>query len=282
MTAETHPYVKRGFVHSPHGNIEYRESGDGPPILFIHGTPQSSVQMVGAFRHLQDGHRCVAMSTMGYGDSDRPPEPYTTMHEYAQAVIWVLDELSIEKAVVMGTHTGAGVALCVAADWPERVSAAILEEPFNWSSPARLRAMASVHTPIPERADGGHLVEIWNRVRGAGARTDPDEIRRAMIDHLTVDAIESPAVYEGMGWHGAAAWAMCQFDAWEAAARIQAPTLVIHGASSNLGRSHDRFLEVIPNALGLRPPAPNQWSWHIDLPMWSREVGEFLRGAGVG
>ena len=156
MTAETHRYVKRGFVHSPHGNIEYRESGDGPAVLFIHGTPQSSAQMVGVFRNLQDGYRCVAMSTMGYGDSDRPPEPYTTMHEYAQAAVWVLDGLSIEKTVVMGTHTGAGIALCLAADWPERVSAAILEEPFNWSTPARLRAMASAHTPIAERGDGGH------------------------------------------------------------------------------------------------------------------------------
>ena len=74
--------MKRGFVHSPHGNIDYREAGRGPAILFIHGTPQSSAQMVGAFSYLQDQHRCIAMSTMGYGDSDRPPEPYTTMHEY--------------------------------------------------------------------------------------------------------------------------------------------------------------------------------------------------------
>jgi pimeloyl-ACP methyl ester carboxylesterase len=273
--------VRRGFVHSPHGNIDYREAGHGPAILFIHGTPQSSAQMVGAFSYLQDQHRCIAMSTMGYGDSDRPREPYTTMHEYAQAAVWVLDELAVERAVVVGTHTGAGIATSLAADWPERVSAAILEEPFNWSTPARLRAMKSVHTGIPERADGGHLVEVWNRVQEAGGRSDRDDIRRALLDHLAVDADEGPAVYEGMGWHGAAAWAMCQFDEWEAAARIQAPTLVIHGAGSNLGRSHQRFLEVIPNAVGLRPPAPNQWSWHIDPSMWSREVQAFLRGARI-
>ncbi len=275
-------YVKRGFIHSPHGNIEYREAGDGTPVLLIHGTPQSSAQMVGALTQLRDDYRCVAMSTMGYGESDRPPQPYTTLHEYAQAAVWVLDGLSIERAVVFGSHTGAGIATCLAADWPNRTIAAILEEPFNWNTPARLRAMKPVHTGFPERADGGHLVQIWNRVQQAGGRTDADEIRRAVIDHLAVDAVNSPPVYEGMGWHGAAAWAMCHFDTWEAAARVQAPTLVIHGANSELARSHERFLQVIPNAVGLRPPAPNQWSWSLDPSMWAREIKAFLQTAGVG
>ena len=271
-------YVRRGFVHSPDGNIDYREAGEGPAILLIHGTPESSAKMSRSFPYLEDEFHCVAMSTMGYGDSDRPPEPYTSTEQFAQAAIWVLDGLGIERAAVFGTHTGAVIAACVAAEWPERVSAAILEEPFNWNTPARLQAMKSVHTGEGESADGRHLVDIWRDVhepREGAART-ADEMRQSVIDEIKANQGEQPAVYEGMGWHGAAPWAICHYDTWAAAERIQAPTLVIHGAQSNLGRSHERFLATLRHARGIRPPAPNQFSWNLDLPLWSAEVKSFL------
>ena len=278
MTTTSIDYVKRGFVQSPHGNIDYREAGEGPVILMIHGTPESSGKMARAFPYLQDEFRCVAISTMGYGDSDRPPEPYDSTEQFAQAAIWALDGLGIEKAAVFGTHTGAVLAGCVAADWPDRITAAILEEPFSWNSPARLAAMKTVHTGEGERVDGSHLVDIWNSVHGStvtGERT-PDELRQSVIDEIKANQGDDPPLYEGMGWHGAAPWAICHYDMWDAAARIQAPTLVIHGASSNLGRSHERFLETLARAKGIRPPAPNQFSWNLDLPMWSAEVKAFL------
>ncbi|MCY4639502.1 MAG: alpha/beta fold hydrolase [Chloroflexi bacterium] len=278
MTASSIEYVKRGFVHSPDGNIDYREAGEGPAILMIHGTPESSAKMSRSFPYLRDEFRCVAMSTMGYGDSDRPPEPYTSTEQFAQAAIWVLDGLGIEKAAVFGTHTGAVIAACVAAEWPDRVSAAILEEPFNWNTPARLQAMKSVHTGEGESADGSHLADIWRDVHAAreGATRTAHEMRQSVIDEIKANQGEQPAVYEGMGWHGAAPWAICHYDAWSAAERIQAPTLVIHGTQSNLGRSHERFLTTLRHARGIRPPAPNQFSWSLDLPLWSAEVKSFL------
>ncbi len=278
MTETSIDYVRRGFVHSPHGNIDYREAGEGPAIIMIHGTPESSAKMSRSFPYLQDEFRCIAPSTMGYGDSDRPPEPYTSTEEFARAAIWVLDDLGIEKAAVFGTHTGAMIAACVAADWPDRVSAAILEEPFNWNTPARLQAMKTVHTGEGENSDGSHLAEIWqsvHTVREGVART-ADEMRQSVIDEIKANQGEQPAVYEGMGWHGAAPWAICHYDGWSAAERIQAPTLVIHGAQSNLGRSHERFLTTLRHARGIRPPAPNQFSWSLDLPLWSAEVKRFL------
>ena len=286
MTPTNNDYVKRGFVQSPHGNIDYREAGEGPVILMIHGTPQSSGRMAKAFPYLQDEFRCVAMSTMGYGDSDRPPEPYNTTEQFAQAAIWVLDGLGIEKAVVFGTHTGAVLAGCVAADWPERITAAIFEEPFNWKSPARLAAMKSVHTGEGEREDGSHLVDMWNSVHnyseertsaaGPPPKRTSDDLRQSVLDQIKANQGDDPALYEGMGWLGAAPWAICHYDMWDAAARIQAPTLVFHGASSNLGRSHERFLETISDSKGIRPPAANQWSWNIDPELWSAEVKSFL------
>jgi pimeloyl-ACP methyl ester carboxylesterase len=284
MTTDTYRYVKRGFVHSPHGNIEYREAGDGPPLILLHGTPSSSAHFAGAFPYLEGEHHCIAMSTMGYGESDRPPQPYKSIHEFAQCVVWLMDGLGLEQSSVFGSHTGAVIATEVAASWPERVDKLIVEELFNWGTPARFAVHQRLHQN-PEKPDGSHLAERWNRAHqwrgGGGAPRTEDDVRQAFFDAAKAHAGDPTDVYDGMSWGGAAPWSMCHYDTWAAAPRIQAPTLVIHGANSELGRAHERLIETIPRARGIRPPAENQYDWRVDPRLWSSEVTAFLREPGV-
>jgi len=284
VSTQTHSYVKRGFVHSPHGNIEYRESGEGPPLILLHSTPSSSAQYQGAFSYLQDHVRAIAMSSMGYGASDRPPQPYKSIHEFAQCVIWLMDGLGLERASVFGSHTGAVIATEVAAGWPERVDRLVVEELFNWGTPSRFAVHQRLHQN-PEREDGSHLAEGWQRAHsfmGAGGLgRSGDEIRQAFLDSVTAHAGDPTDVYDGMTWGGAAPWSMCHYNTWEALPKIQAPTLVIHGAGSELGRAHDRMVADLARARGIRPPAPNQYDWRVDPGLWSRELLAFLDDPGV-
>ncbi len=108
-----------------------------------------------------------------------------------------------------------------------------------------------------------------------------------MLDYLQINDDEGvEKIYGGMGWEGAGPNAMTQWDTWEHVQRIQAPTLVIHGTASELGRSHEKFLELIPNARGIRPPsenpgdssiAPQLWDPNSDLDLWASEVTRFLQ-----
>lgn len=92
--------LKRGFVLSPHGNIEYFEVGSGDPLVMLHSTPNSCMAYRDIAPLLAGDVRAIAMSTMGYGQSDRPPAPYTTLTEFARAVTWLLDGLGLERASV--------------------------------------------------------------------------------------------------------------------------------------------------------------------------------------
>ena len=284
MSTQTYGYVKRGFVHSPHGNIEYRESGAGPPVILLHSTPSSSAQYQRAFPYLQDHVRAIAMSTMGYGESDRPPRPYKSIDEFAQAVVWLMDGLGLDRASVFGSHTGAVVATGVAAAWPERVDKLIVEELFNWGTPSRFAVHQRLHQH-PEREDGSHLAESWQQAHswagGEGMPRTEDDIRQAFMDSMKAHSGDPTAVYDGMTWGGAAPWSMCHYNTWEALPSIQAPTLVIHGTSSELGRAHDRMVADIPRARGIRPPARNQYDWRVDPELWSREILAFLDDPGI-
>jgi pimeloyl-ACP methyl ester carboxylesterase len=281
MTTDTALRLKRGFVLSPHGNIEYMEMGEGPPFVWLHQTPRSCMVFRDVMPLIAGNYRVVAMSTMGYGQSDRPPQPYTTLHEFGQAVIWLMDALDIDRASLYGAHTGSNVATAVAVDWPERIDRLFLEEPFNWATPSRRAVHERIHRYFPPRPDGGHLVELWNKV---GVRPGDDMVAttRRFFDNLIVNDGEGVEdVYGTMGWEGAGPHSMCQFDMWEAASRIQSPTLVIHGSTSELGRSHQKFLSLIPRSKGVVLPSTGNFSPLMAPDPWIAEVLQFMEAPGI-
>src|SRR5207302_1490484 len=93
--------MKRGYVDTPHGQMHYRiespEGYDGVPVIVMHSTPASSAQMAPLLRELGKEMTAIGIDTIGYGDSDRPPVPYTTMHEFAQSVAWFIQGLGYKR-----------------------------------------------------------------------------------------------------------------------------------------------------------------------------------------
>jgi pimeloyl-ACP methyl ester carboxylesterase len=99
------------------------DEGDGPPVLLIHGFPDSSH----LWRHqvaalTAAGYRAIAPDLRGFGDSDRPREvsAYRVRHSVADMVA-VLDALEIERAHVVAHDWGATVGWALAAHAAERV-----------------------------------------------------------------------------------------------------------------------------------------------------------------
>ncbi|MFN8532428.1 MAG: alpha/beta fold hydrolase [Dehalococcoidia bacterium] len=241
--------MKRGYVETPHGQIHYREEGSGPPVILFHETPSSSVNMIPMIQALSPDMRAIGMDTMGYGESDRPPTPYTTMEEFAQSVAWFIQGLGLEKANLFGMLTGSQIALQTAADFPELVSAVAVQEPFNWGTPSRRAVHERIHRYHTRREDGGHLMELWERTRYS---KDLKEREVALKNLLKVNDDSGAEVYGSMGWEGAAPYAMCRQDMWSVTPRIVAPTLVMYFPGSERHRALERFLETLPHGKGTR------------------------------
>jgi pimeloyl-ACP methyl ester carboxylesterase len=281
MTAPVTHQIRRGFVQCPDGNIEYMEVGSGPPLILLHGTPMSAM----SYRHvaplLADAFRVIAMTTMGYGQSDRPDPPYTTLEEFARSVTWLMDGLGIERAHVDGNRTGSEFAAMLAAEHPQRVDRLILEEIFNWSPPNRRAAHEGLHQYLAPQSDGAHLLELWRKVGGDRPGMDMARVSEHFLDNLLVNSDEGGEVYGAMGWEGSGPYAMTRHDIWETIPRIQAPTLVIHGTGSHLGRSHDKFVESLANARGVRLPSEGNFYAQQAPELWAQEVRAFLTDPDV-
>ncbi len=271
--------VRRSLVQTPAGAVEYGELGGGPPLLALHPTPGSCLWYGDVAPLLADERRVLAMTTMGYGRSDRPSPPYTTVREYAAAAVGFLDAMDVERASVVGSHTGSVLAVEIAAGWPERVSGLVLGEPFNWNTPARREVLTRQHRYVPPAPDGSHLLALWQRQGPDRPGVDLREFARRFADFLVVNAPE--VAYGDLGWEGAGPQAITGYEMWERAALIEAPTLVIHGSQSDLGRSHQRFLETIARSRGSRPPSHGRFSPREAPELWAKEVKGFLREPGV-
>jgi pimeloyl-ACP methyl ester carboxylesterase len=220
------------------------------------------------------GMRAVGMDTMGYGDSDRPPEPYTNISQFAQTVAWLIQGLGVEKAHLFGTLTGSQIALQTAADFPELVESVAVTEAFNWGTPQRRAVHEALHRYHERREDGGHLIEMWNR-----SRNQPDLKKRELsFKHLfTVNDNTGAEVYGPMGWEGAGPYTMCRQVIWDVTPRIQAPTLVTYSTGSERERALERFLETLPRGKGWRD-APNVQS---DPEGVARMIVDFYKNPGV-
>ena len=108
------------------GSMRVARWGDsGPVVLAIHGITASHMTWPWVARELQDEAQVIAPDLRGRGGSRNLPGPYG-MKAHADDCIAILDDLGVDKAVVVGHSMGGFVAVVLALHYPERVSDLIL------------------------------------------------------------------------------------------------------------------------------------------------------------
>ena len=99
------------------------DEGSGPPVLLLHGFPDSSALWRHQIPALVDaGHRVIAPDLRGLGASDRPEgvAEYAMPHLIGD-LVGLLDALGVERADVVGHDWGAGIGWTLASVVPQRV-----------------------------------------------------------------------------------------------------------------------------------------------------------------
>ena len=112
--------MKRRYADVEHGQLHFRELGNGPPLMLLHKTPSSSIQYERAMPLLARRFRTIALDTPGFGLSD-PPERQPSMADYGRLVAEFLDALELDSVDLVGHHTGASIAIETATQHPARI-----------------------------------------------------------------------------------------------------------------------------------------------------------------
>ncbi|MCS7002351.1 MAG: alpha/beta hydrolase [Dehalococcoidia bacterium] len=216
MTTTARPFTK-GYADTSYGQIHYRVAGptDGAPVVFIHQSPSSGAMWEPVLPlFAQRGYRAIAFDMPGFGNSDRPPYR-PTMSDYAKAMVEAAAALGVERADVVGHHTGVTTAMVMADEFPDHVRKLVL-----WGvpmfPPERMARFREEQGPVFSE-DGAELVRFWNvRRRMSNPTFSTHMALRCMVEKLQVGEI-SHWGHNALGWVNHEATAK----------RIKHPTLVM-------------------------------------------------------
>jgi haloacetate dehalogenase len=245
--ADLFPGFAARRVPTAGGEVFARIGGSGPPLLLLHGYPQTHVMWHRVAPRLAERFTLVAADLPGYGASDIPETdaghtPYTK-RAMAQVMVDVMAQLGHDRFALAGHDRGGRVAYRLALDHPERLTRLavldILPTYDYWNRMDRSFALRIYHwaflaqpSPLPERLIGAdpdayytHTLGSWTR-GGVEASFDP----RAVAHYLS--ALRDPRrIHAACEDYRAGAYADFELDKadFEGGRRISVPMLVLWG-----------------------------------------------------
>ena len=152
--AEKRVPARGRFVSVAGNRLHYVEAGQGRPILFLHGLGGQ----LHHFRHtlfsrLAGDFHLFALDRPGSGYSVRAGGATGRIGEQAAIVAAFIDEIGLERPLVVGHSLGGGVALALALDHPDKVGGLALLSPVTHqesAAPPQFAAL-SIRSPLKRR-----------------------------------------------------------------------------------------------------------------------------------
>jgi haloacetate dehalogenase len=245
-------------IETGEASILVRTHGNGPPVLLLHGFPQTHLMWRGVAPLLAHDFTVVCADLRGYGQSSCPASapdhaPYSK-RAMARDMVAVMRRLGFARFYVAGHDRGGRVAYRMALDHPERVARLavldILPIGTVWDrADARLAlgywpwSLLAQAAPLPERiltAVPDAIIDSALGGWGTPPGTFSAPVRRAYVDALR---------------DGAHAHAICEE----------------YRAAAGIDRAHDAADRA--NGTKIACPLLALWSAHGPLDQWYSDAG---------
>jgi pimeloyl-ACP methyl ester carboxylesterase len=109
-----------------HGHrVIYRTTGNGPPVVLIHGMLNSSRHWSDVALRLAEDYTVIAPDLIGHGDSATPRGDYS-LGAHAASIRDLLAAIGIDRATIVGHSLGGGVAMQFFYQFPQRTERLVL------------------------------------------------------------------------------------------------------------------------------------------------------------
>ncbi|WP_183508900.1 alpha/beta fold hydrolase [Methylobacterium brachythecii] len=246
--------------------IRAATGGSGPPLLLLHGHPQTHATWHAVAPRLAERFSVVAMDLRGYGDSEKPEggERHVNYSKRAMAAdaVAAMRTLGHERFALVGHDRGGRVAHRLVLDHPDAVSRlAVFDIAPTATMYARTdKAFATAYfwwffliqpAPLPERLIAADP-EFFLRTHVEGqSKTPGSPSPELFAEYLRVysDPATRHAICED---YRAAATIDLEHDAADADKRIEVPLLALWGAKGTVGRTYDVLATWREKALDVR------------------------------
>ena len=248
---EFFPGFRRQTIETSGTSIHVVTGGEGPPLLLLHGFPQTHILWRKVAPELARNHTLVMPDLRGYGDSGKPPAGENHINyskrSTARDQVEVMDKLGFRQFALVSHDRGSRVAHRLVLDHPDRVSKLVLMDicPTHYMYKTADKEMGSAYfhffffiqpPPFPETLIGRSVDETLKFFMGSvmPSGIEPEayaEYRRCFSNPATVHAACED--------YRAAASIDLEHDESDMDRKIACPLLVLWGAKGLVGRKYD-------------------------------------------
>lgn len=257
--------------------LHYRDDGEGPALLLIHGSLQDLLDWDPWVAELSQYYRVIRFDMPAAGLTGKVGSGDYSIANTMRTVDALMNKLGEERFAVVGTSLGGIVAFRYAATRRERVAALILMNSagVEWGN-------EKIIPPQPQR----YNESLANTI----SRSNLETIMAAVIpdpENIPPGRIERGLDYQRReGRHLESAALVQAYDRGEPAKvleKIVAPTLLLWGADNRAldPRVADEFARLMPCSSSIEKAlVPNAGHWpHVEAPMRSVRYAEEFLGA---
>ena len=222
--------------------VGYRDRGDGPAIVFLHGLGGNSASWQQQFEALSNSYRVVGWDMPGFGKSDLLPKQPAATRDYSALAVRLMDTLGIQSAHGVGTSYGTVILADLVQSNPDRMKSIIFAcgvTGMGHLPPEKRAALRATRRREIESIGQRKFAETRNSTYVAGGL--PPELVARVVE------LAGSAQPEG---YLQAYGALTESNIFPSLAAIKLPSLVISGANDPIAPAADceRVAAALSNA----------------------------------
>jgi pimeloyl-ACP methyl ester carboxylesterase len=225
-------------------------SGDGPPVVLVHGLGGQWQNWLENIPRLAQERRVIALDLPGFGLSEMPPDRIA-ISGYGKTVDALIEHLGLERADVVGNSMGGFVASEVAIQFPQRVERLALVSAAGISSASVSRAPAltvgRIATVVTAYTAARHQAiarrPVTRHFALAFVARHPSKLRADLVWEGFMKGAGKPGFNDALR-------ACLEYDFRDRLPDIRSPTLIVWGENDSVIPCKDaaEFERLIPDS----------------------------------
>jgi len=242
--AEVKLEKKAGFINVGKARLYYEEMGEGYPLVMMHGGLLDRRMWDDQFEAFACKFRVIRFDVRNHGESKGVPETFKHYEDLRK----VMEQLNIDKAILMGLSLGGRIAIDFAIAYPENTLAMILAAPGASGYEFKSEAFRVNNAKLEKAFSQGDIktgIEYFQQSWTDGPHRTPSE-----VNQVVRDKVRNMALNTFKDWNNQSIMTELEPPAIGRLDEITAPTLAIVGDLDMPG-----ILEIVDMVIATVPGA---------------------------